>query len=67
MPDKCRFLYARRADTYCFKLTGHITYAESPAFSMFVDNLLESGVCNEIIIELSECVYLDSTNLGILA
>ena len=51
-----------------FKLVGTLKYTSASKFDTFLDNLFKNS-CNfeDVLIDLSEAVFLDSTNLGFLA
>jgi anti-anti-sigma regulatory factor len=50
----------------CVKISGRANFACSPDFKTLLDELLQKGY-SHFIIDLSECVLMDSTFLGILA
>ena len=51
-----------------FKFTGTLKYTSSSKFDTFLDNLLGNKPdFEDVLIDLSEAVFLDSTNLGFLA
>ena len=55
-------------DTTCYlKMVGDMKYTECAALDDFLDEMLEEKTCNEVIIDLSDADWLDSTNLGLLA
>ena len=55
-------------DTTCYlKMVGDMKYTECAVLDDFLDEMLEEKTCNEVIIDLSDADWLDSTNLGLLA
>jgi len=50
----------------CVKITGRANFCSSPDFKTLLAELVQKGYAH-FIIDLSECVLMDSTFLGILA
>jgi anti-sigma B factor antagonist len=50
----------------CVKITGRANFASSPDFKTLLTELLGKGY-KRFIIDLSECILMDSTFLGVLA
>jgi anti-anti-sigma regulatory factor len=50
----------------CVKIAGRANFACSPDFKTLLDELVQRGF-GHFIIDLSECVLMDSTFLGVLA
>ena len=50
----------------CIKIAGRANFASSPDFKTLLNELAQKGY-GHFIIELSECVLMDSTFLGVLA
>jgi anti-anti-sigma regulatory factor len=50
----------------CVKITGRANFTFSPDFKTLVSELHKKG-CGHFIIDLSECVHMDSTFLGVMA
>ncbi len=50
----------------CIKIVGRATFTSSVDFRTLTDQLLQKG-CRCLVLELSECVLMDSTFLGVLA
>lgn len=50
----------------CIKITGRANFACSPDFKTLLNELAQKGYTH-FIIDLSECVLMDSTFLGVLA
>ena len=64
MSEHSNIVIHRSDSGYVFCLTGRGTLRESAAVRDFVCGAIEDGV--DIVLDLSECVYLDSTFLGCL-
>ena len=62
-----KYLCAREDRLLVLKLVGRITYAGSAGFEAFLDRILADGDFNDVVIDLTETTYIDSTNLGLLA
>ena len=50
----------------CIKIAGRANFASSPDFKTLLSELAQKGF-GHFIIDLSECVLMDSTFLGVLA
>jgi anti-sigma B factor antagonist len=50
----------------CVKITGRANFTFSPDFKTLISELRQKG-CGHFIIDLSECVHMDSTFLGVMA
>src|SRR5882757_9911175 len=53
-------------DFACVKITGRANFISSPDFKTLIEQLAQKGYTH-FIVELSECVLMDSTFLGVLA
>src|SRR5450759_2418567 len=53
-------------DFACVKISGRANFTFSPDFKMLLAGLAQKGY-GHFIIDLSECVLMDSTFLGVLA
>lgn len=61
-------LFARHNRVCIFKLSGDVRHTQSAGLDQFVRSLFEEQkVCDEVMVDLSACRYLDSTSLGLLA
>lgn len=66
-------LYARFENVYVLKFVGSIgftdqwTFPLSKSVRVFVDRLLGQDDYENIVVDLTECEGMDSTNLGLLA
>lgn len=50
----------------CIRIIGRANFTSSADFKTLVDDLRQKG-CNCVALDLSECVLMDSTFLGVLA
>ena len=50
----------------CVKISGRANFASSPDFKTLIEQLTQKGYTH-FIVDLSECVLMDSTFLGVLA
>ncbi len=50
----------------CIRIVGRANFTSSVDFKTLLSDLLQRG-CNCLVLELSECVLMDSTFLGVLA
>ncbi|MEI6195374.1 MAG: STAS domain-containing protein [Verrucomicrobiota bacterium] len=50
----------------CVKIAGRANFASSPDFKTLIEELRQKGY-GHFIVDLSECVLMDSTFLGVLA
>lgn len=58
----------KKMKRFFFKLTGNLKYISGGKFDAFLDQLLEEKKdFEDVMIDLSEAEYIDSTNLGFLA
>lgn len=64
--DRGRYYFAEKRDITYLKMVGNLKYSSSSGFDHFVDGLLDRGFKN-VLIDLSEASYIDSTNLGLIA
>ena len=63
-----KYYFAQEGTKVFFKLVGTLKYTAGSKFDTFLDNLFESdNNFDEVLIDLSEADFLDSTNLGFLA
>lgn len=63
----CRFLFNKNEKYLTVKLIGDVKYSYSNNFSNFIDHVFDNIENQDIIIDLTETKYIDSTNLGLLA
>ena len=64
IPAKLLVLVGR--DFACLKISGRANFSSSPDFKALLTGLAQKGYAH-FIIDLSECVLMDSTFLGVLA
>jgi anti-anti-sigma factor len=64
--DRGRYFFAEKDDITFLKMVGNLKYTSSSGFDHFVDGLMERGYRN-VLLDLSEATYIDSTNLGLIA
>lgn len=68
MGDEAKYLLASHDKKYFIKIVGSARYSNCAAFGSFVLNkLLRDDSCEDILVDLRETDFLDSTNLGLLA
>lgn len=61
-------LYAYTDKSCIIKLIGAVKYTTVASdFERFIDDLVERKDVHEVFIDMRECTYIDSTDLGILA
>ncbi len=62
------YFFAKNGNRILFKLTGTLKYTTCGHFDSFLESFFASECdVEEIVIDLTEADYLDSTNLGFLA
>ena len=61
------YFYYKYKDIYIIKFEGEIRYTTSEYLNRFLDMIFEKNDFENIIIDLKDCSYMDSTNLGLLA
>ena len=63
-----KYYFAADEKKAFFKLVGTLKYTSGSKFDTFLDNIFNKKFdFEEVLIDLSEAVFLDSTNLGFLA
>ena len=62
-----KVLYATQDGVYFIKLVGSIKYNSIAGFDAFVDKITHGVIVKDLLIDLDDADYLDSTNLGLLA
>jgi anti-anti-sigma regulatory factor len=65
-PSLAKMLVLVDKNFACVKITGRANFTFGTDFKTLVDELSQKG-CGHFIVDLSECVHMDSTFLGILA
>ncbi len=59
--------YGKRGSTYVISLVGEIRYTMGCSLDEFLDGLFKRGDFEDIVVDLTETTFIDSTNLGLLA
>ena len=62
-----RIMYAETTGTYLVRLIGNVRYTISRGLDKLINRINQDEAAREIIIDLSDTLFLDSTNLGLLA
>lgn len=62
-----KVLYARHKNIYVLKMEGKIRYTISADIDRFLTVLFKQDDFQDMLIDLTDTVYIDSTNLGLLA
>ena len=62
-----KILYANKGGMYFYKLEGNITHLISAGFDESINRIFKNLDIDSVLVDLSTAVYLDSTNLGLLA
>jgi anti-anti-sigma factor len=65
-PTPARILVMTGEQSACIKIVGRANFTSSVDFKACVNELVERG-CRRFVLDLSECVLMDSTFLGVLA
>ncbi|MCF7885487.1 MAG: STAS domain-containing protein [Candidatus Marinimicrobia bacterium] len=61
------YQYTKVDNKYIIKLMGELKYKWSSGFSNFIKKIFHKGDFDDIIVDISEASYIDSTNIGLLA
>lgn len=61
------YQYAKIDNKYIIKLSGELKYKWSSGFNNFLQKIFQKDDFDEIVVDLSETSYIDSTNIGLLA
>ncbi|MBN2279977.1 MAG: STAS domain-containing protein [Candidatus Marinimicrobia bacterium] len=64
---KGEYKFAQDKNNYFIKLSGQLKYTECSNFSSFINKLEQDKNFDNILTDLTETTYIDSTNLGLLA
>jgi len=67
MDNSVRFLLAHSGNKYFLKIVGTPRYTNCADFSYFISALISENQFEDILVDLSETDFLDSTSLGLLA
>jgi len=66
MEQSANLKVGRRNQTVIFKVSGRGTFRNSPSFKTLALASLKEGKAEKIIIDLKDCLYMDSTFMGTL-
>ncbi len=64
--EKGSYFVAERQGITFIRMVGNLKYTGSSGFDIFLDRFLEHDY-REVVIDLSEASFIDSTNLGLIA
>ncbi|MBD3242843.1 MAG: hypothetical protein GF331_19785 [Chitinivibrionales bacterium] len=59
-----KVLFAIEDDVCFIKLVGEATYAKTAGFDAFINDLFHHREIRDVLVDLSDTTYIDSTNLG---
>ncbi|MCF6177136.1 MAG: STAS domain-containing protein [Victivallaceae bacterium] len=62
-----KILYSKSEEKYFIKLTGNLRFTSGHDFNSLLDVIFKDPDVRDIMIDMSEADYLDSTILGLLA
>ncbi|GGD71814.1 STAS domain-containing protein [Lacimicrobium alkaliphilum] len=64
-----QILYANLQGVCFFRFIGEVRHTQSSGLEVLINGLFEGkeSVCQDVVVDLSQARYLDSTNLGLLA
>jgi len=62
-----KYLVARQENTYFLKMTGNLKYTISSNLDNFLNKIFQDHDFENVLIDLTDAEYIDSTNLGLLA
>ena len=62
-----QILYSKVANRYFIKFTGTLRYTISRGLDVFLNKMFEDPALEDVLLDISEAEYFDSTNLGLLA
>lgn len=65
--DNGSAFYVKQGNTYIIKLVGDIRYTMGCMLNNFLDSLFARSDYDDIVVDLTETVSVDSTSLGLLA
>lgn len=66
MNTSAKILVLEGARFACLRITGRANFTSSIDFKAAVNQLSQKG-CDYVVLDLSECLFMDSTFLGVLA
>jgi anti-anti-sigma factor len=59
-----KVLFALREERCFIKLVGEAKYSTTAGFDTFINNLFERGDIRDVLVDLTDTSYIDSTSLG---
>lgn len=62
-----KILYSRFDHCYFIKMIGKLRFSNGMAFNNLLEKIFDDPETNDVLIDMSETEYLDSTILGLLA
>lgn len=62
-----KYQFAENKTFYIIKMSGNLKYTGIGGFDTFIENIFAIIKNKDMVIDLTDASYLDSTNLGILA
>ena len=64
---KAEYLVAEQDNVVFFKLKGTLKYTMSIRFDAYIEKLIRQNTFTNVVFDITEAEYIDSTNLGLLA
>ena len=64
--DRGQYFFAEQHGKTIIKMKGNLKYTFSSGFDLFLEKLLQKDF-GDLLFDLTEAVYIDSTNLGLIA
>jgi len=65
--EQDHYKYAKIDSKYYIKLAGELRYNWSSGFNAFIEELFKRDDYDDILVDVSDVTYLDSTNIGLVA
>lgn len=65
--EEDHYKYTKIDSKYYIKLSGELRYNWSSGFNAFIEELFKRNDYENIIVDISDVTYLDSTNIGLIA
>ena len=62
-----KYQFAENENYYLIKMSGNLKYTASGGFDTFIEKIFSKIDNKSVVIDLTEALYIDSTNLGIMA
>jgi len=62
-----KILFAEQDGIYFIQLQGSVRYSASQGLGKLIDRIAGDEEAREVVVDLTQAEYLDSTNLGLLA